>query len=43
MGASVEGIADGAVSMWSTDTEAFLPVLAELSSLSDISYAPVSQ
>ena len=43
MGASVEAIADGAVSMWSTDTEAFLPVLAELSSLSDISYAPVSQ
>lgn len=43
VGGSVEGLADGAVSGWSTDTEAFLPVLAELSSLSDVSYAPVSQ
>ncbi|CAM9661677.1 unnamed protein product, partial [Laminaria digitata] len=42
VGASVKGLADGGVSGWSTDTEAFLPVLAELSSLSDVSYAPVA-
>ncbi|CAN0284772.1 unnamed protein product, partial [Hapterophycus canaliculatus] len=38
-GASVDNIADGEASRALTDTEAFLPVLAELSSLSNISYA----
>lgn len=41
--ASGEGLVDGSAFGWSADTEAFLPVLAELSSLSDVSYAPVSQ
>lgn len=40
-GASVDNIADGEASRALADTEAFLPVLAELSSLSNISYAPV--
>lgn len=40
-GASVENIADGEASRALADTEAFLPVLAELSSLSNASYTPV--
>lgn len=42
-GASVDNIADGEASRALTDTEAFLPVLAELSSLSNASYTPVSE
>ncbi|CAN0448980.1 unnamed protein product, partial [Ectocarpus sp. 12 AP-2014] len=41
-GASVDNIADGEASRALTDTEAFLPVLAELSSLSNASYTPVA-
>ena len=40
-GASVDNIADGEASRALADTEAFLPVLAELSSLSNVSYTPV--
>lgn len=42
-GASVDNIADGEASRALTDTEAFLPVLAELSSLSNVSYTPVRE